>query len=165
MIKSASPAAPLAAGMTGIVRRVGSVPSILPTERNATGADLRVTLSGGTAGKRAQATLRLALNTAVGARETARLVDETARTPPILAKRSNNTYSFGPIVFEEPGPNQQRRIRITNIRANASTIAGSGGPGSVPVTARLSISTRGAVPLDHPDQVVAAVSTARPVVG
>jgi hypothetical protein len=67
---------------------------------------------------------------------------------------SNQVTFFGvPIV--PPGTNGQRLYRITNVRVNANAI---GGTGSTPVSASISTSNPGALPISNPTPIVGFVS-------
>ena len=151
--------------LTGTVQRVGSLKKVLASDTDAACADLRITLTGGTAGVRAQAEIVVTLNTSIGSSgRTAQLIDETAASPPVWARKSGNRYVFGPVHFLEPGRKQTvlppvgtgiRVFRITNVRIDGTRLAtGTGGSGSRQIQASVSMSS---VSLGNSEQAVAAV--------
>jgi hypothetical protein len=146
--------------LTGTVQRVGRLQKVLASDTNAACADLRITLTGGMAGVRAQVEFVVSLNTSVGSGRTAQLIDETAASPPVQARKSSNRYVFGPVHFVEPGPSQFRVFRITNVRIDGTVLATGGGGGATPVQAQASVSIS-SVLLSNSKQAVASVSVLR----
>jgi hypothetical protein len=149
--------------LTGTVQRVGSLKKVSASDTDAACADLRITLTGGTAGVRAQAEIVVTLNTSLGSSgRTAQLIDETAASPPVWARKSGNRYVFGPVNFLEPGRKQSvlppvgtgiRVFRITNVRIDGTRLA-TGTAGLKQIQASVSMSS---VSLGNSEQAVASV--------
>ena len=148
---------PVRKPVTGTVQRVGRLQKVSVDDANTASADLRITLTGGTAGTRTQAEFVVTLNTRVGNEGTAQLIDETAGSPPVSARKSGNKYVFGPVQFEEPGPMAHRVIRITNLRGNANQLGVSSTLVPTQIVANISISTPDAISLVDATQTVAVV--------
>ena len=153
-----NPAVPKAVsiGLSGTVERVGRLPKVPATERNAATADLRIRLTGSTPGKKTRVRFVLSLNTAVATRSSVRLLDESAASGAVLAKGSGNNYDFGSITIDEPGAQAARVFRIVNIRANANGVPPSSSlmPAIVAV---LSLTSRDGVRVSGSEQVIANV--------
>ncbi|MEO8372416.1 MAG: hypothetical protein ABI806_24735, partial [Candidatus Solibacter sp.] len=98
----------------------------------------------------------VSLNTRVGEEGTAQLIDETAASPPVSARKSRNKYVFGPVQFKEPGP-IARRFRITNLRGNANQLGVSSTLVPTQIVANMSISNPDAISLVDAKQAVAFV--------
>jgi len=145
--------------LTGIVRTLGTHPSLSVKDLAARVADLTITLTGGRAGSPAIATFSVVLNIAVAANETAELIDEALASRGTPATRMAKGYVFKNVKFTEPGQAAARVFRITNIRANATTLSGGSAAGATPVVASISISGSTPSPLRLSDarQVVALV--------
>ena len=150
--------------LTGTVQRVGSLKKVSASDTDAACADLRITLTGGTAGVSAQAEIVVTLNTSLGSSgKTAQLIDETAASPPVWARKSGNMYVFGPVNFLEPGRKQSpvmppvvtgiRVFRITNVRIDGTQLP-TGLAGSRQIQASVSMSS---VSLSNSNQAVASV--------
>ena len=149
--------------LTGTVQRVGSLKKVSASDTDAACADLRITLTGGTAGVRAQAEIVVTLNTSLGSSgRTAQLIDETAASPPVWARKSGNRYVFGPVHFLEPGRKLIdmppvgtgiRVFRITNVRIDGTRLA-TGTAGLKQIQASVSMSY---VSLGNSEQAVASV--------
>ena len=148
---------PARKAVTATVQRVGRLQKVSADDANAASADLRITLTGGTAGTQTQAEFVVALNIRVGREGTAQLTDETAGSPPVSARKSGNKYVFGPVQFTEPGPTARRVIRITNLRGNANQLGVSSTLVPTQIVANISISTPDAISLVDATQTVAVV--------
>jgi len=108
--------------LTGTVQRVGSLKKVSASDTDAACADLRITLTGGTAGVRAQTEIVVNLNTNLGSSgRTAQLIDETAASPPVWARKSGNRYVFGPVNMPPTGTGI-RVFRITNVRIDGTQL-------------------------------------------
>ncbi|HEY1240300.1 MAG TPA: hypothetical protein VGF16_07065 [Bryobacteraceae bacterium] len=152
-------APPAGLRVTATVQRVGKLKKVSARDTNAAGADLRITLTGGTVKTRVRAGFVVSLNTKPGEEGTAQLIDETMGSPPVPARKSRNTYVFEPVQFEEPGPTASRVFRITNVRANVSGLS-SGSASATPVVASISISGITGISLVHAEQDIASVEPA-----
>lgn len=74
-----------------------------------------------------------------------------------VAANPNSLVWLGVPVVPTASPNAFRTIRITNVRANASGVPGSGSLIPAQITAFISISAATSVPVNNPQQVVAFV--------
>ena len=106
---------PLTATLTTLVP-----PTISPSPISAV-ADLKITISGGTAGQRTTLNVMVFLNTGLAAiPDTAQLTDPSGRT--IAAIKSGNTYTFLNVQLDQPGSNATQVFTIANMKANTASM-------------------------------------------
>jgi hypothetical protein len=119
--------------LTGVVRTMGTPPSLSVNDLAARVADLNITLKGGKAGSPVSATITVVLNTTVAITETAEMIDEGLASRVASATRKTKGYVFRNVKLTEPGGAAARVFRITNVRAKVSGL-GSGGNNSLHFT-------------------------------
>lgn len=78
----------------------------------------------------------------------------------VAQQGTGNSVIWPGVPFDPPGALTTRRLRITNLRANAATLSGGGGSSGVPsqVVAFVSASPSNTLPLNNSQQVVAFIA-------
>jgi hypothetical protein len=159
--------APGQTGPLSCTSNTGVPPSLRAEGFTELTGDLLIICTGGTAGQTSAVNLQFFLNTAITSRiangqsEALLIVDElagpSAAVYPAIPAQGDNSVVWPNVQFTAPGPGAQRVLRITNVRANATSVGVSTSLVPGQVVAFLSASPSNSLPLSGPQQVVGYV--------
>lgn len=144
-----------APALTGTVQGPSPIPTVGAGRLTSLG-ELRIIISGGSAGRRITSNFQVFLNIpiqATGASDLAQLTPGTGT--PVSGAVSGNAYTFSNVPIDEPGPGNNLVLRISNMRGDTANLGGGTVPGNV--VAFVSVTSVPAIPLTNPQQVIANV--------
>lgn len=143
--------------LTGTVRTVGPPISIARAGTSEPTADLEIVLTGGAQGSPLILRVVIEYNVELAAQHTPVLSDAANPAASVRATTSSRSTVFSGIQTSEPGAGVARIFRITNIRANATTLIPTTAPTTVSAMVQLQREgpTPAAIPLAGATQTVA----------
>jgi hypothetical protein len=115
--------------------------------------DLLVTIVGGVPGTRITANVTVFLSASFAGLNPADVPQLSGNSVSIAGVRSTNTCVFAGVPIDEPGSAGSLKFKISNMKVDASPLAGGAGA-PAQINAVLSITS---IPLNNPTQVVAVV--------
>lgn len=138
--------------LSAVLEGPSPVPTVPPGNPSRTG-DLRIIITGGTAGQQLQANVAVFLNQNTAPLTAQAQITDEATGAGVAGTRAQNSYTFLNVSISQPGASGQRALRISGMAVEAQLPPGGTAP-TEDVQALVTLTSATPVPLNPTSQVV-----------